>query len=130
LVREPHDDAETTQVMASLRRLKAAFAASTLPNPVPDENVIAEIRRILQSEGLHNLLLHSPPGFFGDTIRRVKDAVGRDGDRRKTMERLREVLDAEELNAALATDDPDEQPDRLLHLMLEGPYKHAPRGIN
>jgi hypothetical protein len=122
---EPHHDAETGQVIATIRRLKAALAPSTHPSSVPDEVVVHEIKRIIESEGLRNLLAHSEQGYFADVIRRVDDALSEGGTPRAIIERLWSLMDSRELNAALATDDPDEQPARLLELMLEGPYKNA-----
>jgi hypothetical protein len=127
---EPHHDAETEHVMATVRRLKAALAPSAQPASVPDELVVAEIERILDSEGLQNLLAHSGRGYFCSIIQRAEDAVAKGGPPRNIIDRLWTLMDSRELNAALASDDPDEQPARLVQLMLDGPYKDAQRGGN
>ena len=38
-----------------------------------------EIKRIIESEGLRNLLAHSEQGYFADVIRRVDDALSEGG---------------------------------------------------
>ena len=122
---EAHEDAQTTQLMASIRRLQAAYAPG-----IPHGLVVAEIRKILESDGMKNLLAHAgtgyaDDGYFVDVLRRAKaciDETRGDSDRYTELGKL---LKSTELGAALMTDDPDEQPERLRGLMLEGPYKSA-----
>jgi hypothetical protein len=115
---DPHDDAQTTQLMASIRRLRAALAPG-----VAHGAVLAEIRRILDSDGMANLLAHAETGYFSDVLKQAKERITRPGSDSNLLDELGSLLNSTELEAALATDDPDEQPDRLRRLMLEGPYR-------
>jgi hypothetical protein len=109
-------DAETLRLMASIRRLKAALAPG-----IPRHAVISELTRILESEGMENLLADAGEGYFAGILRQAKRCVEQpNGD---LYNRLEDILNSKELAAALLTDDPDEQPARLRDLMLEGPYR-------
>jgi hypothetical protein len=118
VMHEPHQDAQTTQLMASIRRLRAALVPGMAPNAV-----LAEIRKILDSDGMTNLLAHTKGGYFLDVLRQAKERVARTGSGSDLLDDLGSLLNSTELEAALATDDPNEQPDRLRRLMLEGPYQ-------
>jgi hypothetical protein len=108
--------ADTPRLMASIRRLKAAFAPG-----IPREAVVAEIRKILESVGMENLLADAGEGYFAEVLNHAKrlEQAG-EGD---IYNRLQSILNAKQLEAALLTDDPDEQPMRLRELMLAGPYR-------
>jgi hypothetical protein len=118
VMHEPHEDAQTTQLMASIRRLKAALVPGMAHNAV-----LAEIRKILDSDGMTNLLAHTQGGYFSEVLRQAKERVARTGSGSNLLDELGSLLNSTELDAALATDDPNEQPDRLRRLMLEGLYR-------
>ena len=112
------NDSDKSHLMASIRRLQAALAPG-----IPRDAVLAELRKILESEGMENLLADSSEGYFAGVLSRARTCVEsakNDGD---LFHQLGAILNSEELNAALLTDDPDEQPLRLRQLMLDGPYR-------
>jgi hypothetical protein len=117
----PQGDANTPRLMASIRRLKAALAPE-----IPRDAVVSEIRKILDSVGMENLLADATEGYFAEVLNRARRCVEQpnEGD---LYDRLQAILNAKELEAALLTHDPDEQPRRLRELMLEGPYRDVER---
>jgi hypothetical protein len=115
---EPHGDAETHQLMASIRRLKAALVPG-----IPRNTVIAELRKILESEGMENLLAHAGEGYFAQVLNRAKACIEGSIENDRMFDQVVEILNTTELDAALLSDDPNEQPLRLRRLMLEGPYR-------
>jgi len=115
---EPHGNAETSQLMASIRRLKAALVPG-----IPRDAVIPVLRKILASEGMENLLAHADKGYFAQVLNRAKACIESPSENGNMFDQLGEILNSTELDAALLTDDPDEQPLRLRKLMLEGPYR-------
>jgi hypothetical protein len=109
--------ADTPRLMASIRRLKAALAPG-----IPREAVVAEIRKILESVGMENLLADAGEGYFAEVLNHARHCVEQP-DEGDIYNRLQSILNAKQLEAALLTDDPDEQPMRLRELMLAGPYR-------
>ena len=116
----PRADADTPHLMASIRRLRAALAPG-----IPRDAVVAEIRKILDSVGMENLLADAGEGYFAEILNHARRCVEQP-DGGDTYERLQDLLNSQELDAALLTDDPNEQPGRLRELMLEGPYREFP----
>jgi hypothetical protein len=110
-------DAETKRLMASIRRLRAAFAPG-----IPKNAVVAELRKILESEGMENLLADSVEGYFVSVLSHARRCVEQPDDG-EVYGQLEGILNSKEVGAALLTDDPDEQPARLRELMLAGPYR-------
>jgi len=106
--------------MATVRRLKAALAPSVLPVRVSDETIAAEVIRMLESDGLANLLSHCRPGYFHDVLQQAKAAAAVGRNSREVIELLWALLDSQDLDVALATADPNEQPAGLIKLMLQG----------
>jgi hypothetical protein len=121
----PQELANDLHLMAALRRLKAALAPSVLPIRVPDETVAAEVIRMLESDGLANLLAHCRPGYFCDVLQQAKAAAAAGRNPREIIELLWALLDSQDLDVALASADPNEQPASLIKLMLQGPYKSS-----
>jgi hypothetical protein len=116
----PPTDADTPRLMASIRRLRAALAPG-----IPREAVVSELRKILESDGMENLLADSGgTGSFAGVLSRAKECVERSANDDELFNQLGAILNTKELDAALLTDDPDEQPTRLRKLMLEGPYRN------
>jgi len=111
------EDVETPHLMASIRRLKAALAPG-----IPRDAVVTEIRKILDSVGMENLLADAGEGYFAEVLNHARRCVEQP-DEGDLYNQLQAILNATELQAALLTDDPDEQPMRLRKLMLEGPYR-------
>jgi hypothetical protein len=124
-MRPSQETATGLHLMATVRRLKAALAPSALPVKVPDETVAAEVTRMLESDGLVTLLSQCRPGYFCDVLRQAKGAVAAGRNPREIIELLWALLESQELDAALATADPNEQPARLIKLMLDGPYRNS-----
>ena len=120
---EPHGDAETHQLMASIRRLKAALAPG-----IPRKALVFELRKILESDGMENLLAHADGGYFKVVLSRAKALVESSSDDASLFDELGAILNSPDLNTALSTDDPDEQPLRLRKLMLDGPYREFETG--
>ena len=113
---------------AVVRRLQAALIPSVFPERPPDDAIVRELRAIVNSDGVALLLKRFPDHFFTNIIRKTQESVHAGGSNRDIIERLWAFMDDPELNRAVASDDPDEQPARLVHLMLEGPYKDAATG--
>jgi len=113
----PQRDADTCHLMASIRRLKAALAPG-----IPRDAVVAEIRKILDSVGMENLLADAGEGYFAGVLNHARRCVEQP-DEGHLYGQLQAILNARELEKALLTDDPDEQPTRLRELMLAGPYR-------
>ena|SRR5689334_18559002 len=124
-MRPSQETATGLHLMATVRRLKAALAPSALPVKVPDETVAAEVTRMLESEGLAKLLSQCSPGYFCDVLRQARGAAAAGRNPREVIELLWALLESQDLDAALATADPNEQPARLIKLMLDGPYKNS-----
>ena len=76
-MRPSQEPANDLYLMATVRRLKAALAPSVLPVRVPDETIAAEVIRMLESDGLANLLSHCRPGYFYDVLQQAKLALTR-----------------------------------------------------
>jgi hypothetical protein len=124
-MRPSQEIANRLRLMAIVRRLKAALAPSVLPVRVPDEAVAAELTRMLENDGLATLLSQCSPGYFCDVLRHARAAAAAGRNPREIIELLWALLESQELDAALATPDPNEQPARLIKLMLDGPYKDS-----
>ena len=114
----PPADADMPRLMASIRRLRAALAPGT-----PRVAVVSELRKILESDGMENLLADAGEGYFAGVLGRAKECVGRSANDDELFNQLGAILNTKEMDAALVTGDPDEQPTRLRKLMLEGPYR-------
>jgi hypothetical protein len=121
-VSEADQDAETLRLMASIRRLKAALAPG-----ISKAAVVSELRKILESDGIKNLLADAGEGYFAGILRKARECMESSMDDEGSIGRLETLLNSPELEAALLTDDPDEQPQRLRDLMLEGPYRGVER---
>jgi hypothetical protein len=124
-MRLSQDPANDLHLMATVRRLKAALAPSVLPVRVPDETIAAEVIRMLESDSLANLLSHCRPGYFHDILQQAKAAAAAGRNPREIIDLLWALLDSQDLDVALATADPNEQPAGLIKLMLQGPYKDS-----
>jgi hypothetical protein len=124
-MRPPQEPTNDLHLMAAVRRLKAALAPSVLPIRVPDETVVAEVTRMLESDGLATLLAHCRPGYFYRVLLRAKAAAAVGRNPREIIELLWALLDSQDLDIALASADPNEQPASLIKLMLQGPYKSS-----
>jgi hypothetical protein len=122
---DEHRDEDTVEkTKAVVRRLQAALAPSLFHGERPsDKMIVRELRAMLASEGVRQLLSKAPSNQFADVIRRaqaVLDGGGADAD---IINRLWHFMDDAPLNKALETDNVDEKPMELVRLMLEGPYK-------
>lgn len=124
-MRPTQEYANSLHLMATVRRLKAALAPSVLPVRVPDETIAAEVTRMLESDGLANLLSQCSPGYLYDVLRQARAAAAIGRNPREIIELLWALLESQDLDAVLATADPNEQPARLIKLMLDGPYKDS-----
>jgi hypothetical protein len=124
-MRPSQEAANSLQLMATVRRLKAALAPSVLPVRVPDQAVAAEVTRMLESDSLANLLSQCRPGYFYDVLLQARGAAAAGRNPREIIELLWALLESQDLDAALATADPNEQPAHLIKLMLDGPYKNS-----
>jgi len=124
-MRPSQETANNLLLMAAVRRLKAALAPSVLPVRVPDETIAAEVMRMLQSEGLARLLSQCGPGYFYDILRQARAVATVARNPREIIELLWALLESQDLDVALATADPNEQPTQLIKLMLDGPYKDS-----
>jgi len=110
------------KLKAVVRRLQAALAPSLFRNAPPDAVVIRELKAMLASDGVKQLLAHAPDSLFAQVIRRAEAVIAEGASDRDTVNRLWQFMDDDDLNAALATDDENEQPAKLVSLMLAGPY--------
>ena len=110
------------KLKAVVRRLQAALAPSLFRNAPPDAVVIRELKAMLTSDGVRKLLAHAPDNLFAQVIRRAEAVVAEGASDRDTVNRLWQFMDDDDLNAALETDDENEQPIKLVSLMLAGPY--------
>jgi len=124
-MRPSQEAANNLHLIATVRRLKAALAPSVLPIRVPDDIVAAEVTRMLESEGLATLLSRCSPGYVYDVLRQARAAAAVGRNSREIIELLWALLESPDLDVALATADPKEQPARLIKLMLDGPYKES-----
>ena len=115
-------DETTEKLKATVRRLQAALAPSLFRKPPPDAVVIRELAAMLASDGVETLLAQAPDNPFADVIRRAQDVIEEGAPDQDTINRLWQFMDDDDLNAGLATDDENEQPARLVSLMLAGPY--------
>jgi len=115
-------DETTEKLKATVRRLQAALAPSLFRKPPPDAVVIRELAAMLASDGVETLLAQAPDNPFADVIRRAQDVIEEGAPDQDTINRLWQFMDDDDLNAGLATDDENEQPARLVGLMLAGPY--------
>ena len=115
-------DETTEKLKATVRRLQAALAPSIFRKPPPDAVVIRELAAMLASDGVETLLAQAPDNPFADVIRRAQDVIEEGAPDQDTINRLWQFMDDDDLNAGLATDDENEQPARLVGLMLAGPY--------
>ena len=110
------------KLKAVVRRLQAALAPSLFRNAPPDAVVIRELKAMLTSDGVRKLLAHAPDNLFAQVIRRAVAVVAEGAPDRDTVNRLWQFMDDDDLNAGLETDDENEQPIKLVSLMLAGPY--------
>ena len=117
---DPDDDVE--KLKAVVRRLQAALAPSLFRKAPPDAVVIRELRAMVTSDGVRKLLARAPDNLFAQVIRRAEAVIAEGASDRDTVNRLWQFMDDDDLNAALATDDENEQPTKLVSLMLAGPY--------
>ena len=124
-MRPSQEAASNVHLIATVRRLKAALAPSVLPVRVPDDIVAAEVTRILESDGLASLLSRCSPGYFCDVLRQARAAAAVGRNPREIIELLWALLESPDLDVALASADPNEQPARLIKLMLDGPYRNS-----
>ena len=115
-------DETTEKLKATVRRLQAALAPSLFRKPPPDAVVIRELAAMLASDGVETLLAQAPDNPFADVIRRAQAVIEEGAPDQDTINRLWQFMDDDDLNAGLATDDENEQPARLVSLMLAGPY--------
>jgi hypothetical protein len=115
-------DETTEKLKATVRRLQAALAPSIFRKPPPDAVVIRELAAMLASDGVETLLAQAPDNPFADVIRRAQAVIEEGAPDQDTINRLWQFMDDDDLNAGLATDDENEQPARLVSLMLAGPY--------
>jgi hypothetical protein len=115
-------DETTEKLKATVRRLQAALAPSIFRKPPPDAVVIRELAAMLASDGVETLLAQAPDNPFADVIRRAQAVIEEGAPEQDTINRLWQFMDDDDLNAGLATDDENEQPARLVSLMLAGPY--------
>ena len=123
---EGSPDEATEKAKAVVRRLQAALAPSLFAGGRPtDDMIVAELRTMLDSDGMRLLLREAPPSQFTEIIRRAQGVVRGDVANAEIINTLWQFMDEPELNEALATTDADEQPMELVRLMLEGPYKSA-----
>ncbi len=100
------------KLKAVVRRLQAALAPSLFRNAPPDAVVIRELKAMLASDGVKQLLAHAPDSLFAQVIRRAEAVIAEGASDRDTVNRLWQFMDDDDLNAALAT----------VSLMLAGPY--------
>jgi hypothetical protein len=115
-------DDTTEKLKATVRRLQAALAPSIFRNAPPDAVVIRELTAMLASNGVKTLLAQASDNPFAEVIRRAQAVIGEGAPDQDTINRLWGFMDDDDLNAALATNDENEQPVRLVSLMLAGPY--------
>jgi hypothetical protein len=115
-------DESTEKLKATVRRLQAALAPSIFRKPPPDAVVIRELAAMLASDGVATLLAQAPDNPFAEVIRRAQAVIGEGAPEQDTINRLWQFMDDDALNAALATNDENEQPARLVSQMLAGPY--------
>ena len=120
-------DETTEKLKATVRRLQAALAPSIFRKPPPDAVVIRELAAMLASDGVETLLAQAPDNPFADVIRRAQDVIEEGAPDQDTINRLWQFMDDDDLNDELATDDENEQPTRLVSLMLAGPYGEGPK---
>ena len=118
--KDSDDDIE--KLKAVVRRLQAALAPSLFRKAPPDAVVIRELKAMLTSDGVKKLLARAPDNLFAQVIRRAEAVIVEGASDRDTVNRLWQFMDDDDLNAGLATDDENEQPARLVGLMLAGPY--------
>jgi hypothetical protein len=115
------------KLKAVVRRLQAALAPSIFRNAPPDAMVLRELTAMLVSDGVKHLIAEEPDNPFADVIRRAHAVIEEGASDQDTINRLWQFMDDDDLNAALATDDENEQPTRLVSLMLAGPYQDGPK---
>jgi hypothetical protein len=125
--RAQSSDENIEKLKAVVRRLQAALAPSIFRNAPPDAIVLREFSAILVSEGVKHLIAQEPDNAFADVIRRAQAVIEEGAPDQDTINRLWQFMDDDDLNAALATDDENEQPTRLVSLMLAGPYQDGPK---
>jgi hypothetical protein len=117
----------TEKLKATVRRLQAALAPSLFRKAPPDAIVIRELTAMLASNGVKTLLTQASDNPFADVICRAQAVIEEGAPDRDTVNRLWQFMDDDDLNAELATDDENEQPTRLVSLMLAGPYCEGPK---
>jgi hypothetical protein len=122
-----NSDDTTEKLKATLRRLQAALAPSLFRKAPPDAIVIRELAAMLASKGVKTLLAQAPDHPLADVIRRAQAVIEEGAPDQDTINRLWQFMDDDDLNAELATDDENEQPARLVSLMLAGPYCEGPK---
>lgn len=115
------------KLKATVRRLQAALAPSIFRNAPPDAVVVRELATMLASRGVKTLLAEAPANPFADVIRRAQAVIEQGAPDADTINQLWQFMDDDDLNAELATDDENEQPVRLVSLMLAGPYCEGPK---
>ena len=115
-------DDNVEKLKAIVRRLQAELAPSLFRKAPPDAVVIRELKAMLTSDGVTKLLARAPDNLFAQVIRRAEAVIVEGASDRDTVNRLWQFMDDDELNAALETDDENEQPIKLVSLMLAGPY--------
>ena len=115
-------DDNIEKLKAVVRRLQAALAPSLFRKAPPDAVVIRELKAMLTSDGVKKLLARAPDNLFAQVIRRAEAVIVEGASDRDTVNRLWQFMDDDDLNTALATDDENEQPTKLVSLMLAGPY--------
>ena len=118
----PNGDDNIEKLKAVVRRLQAALAPSLFRNAPPDAVVIRELKAMLASDDVKQLLAHAPDSLFAQVIRRAEAVIAESASDRDTVNRLWQFMDDDDLNIALETDDENEQPTKLVSLMLAGPY--------
>ena len=114
---------------AILRRLQAALVPSLFPrsDKPSDKRILDTLADMTADDRVQLVLRRRRQDLLSAVVRRVKEVLASRTAGEATdsdiIEELWELLDEEDLNSRLATNELTEQPEELLVGVLQGPYR-------